>query len=81
MSYRTALLGVVLAAAFGSASAQAPIIGVEDATVLFTSADPKLKSNKQRRTTLLNGGRWEEADKLLTERYIQHNPNVPSTVH
>lgn len=27
---------------------------------------------------LLEAGHWEVADRYLTERYIQHNPNVPS---
>jgi predicted SnoaL-like aldol condensation-catalyzing enzyme len=48
---------------FGQA---APVVGVADPTSLFTDKDP------------LAYGHWNEADKWLTERYIQHNPGFAS---
>lgn len=49
---------------------------------LFTSTDPALHRNKQAAyhicRDLLEAGHWELADQWLTERYIQHNPNVAS---
>src|SRR5215210_6579813 len=62
--------------------AQAPVTGVSDPEALFTSLDPKLHANKQVVLhivrDLLEAGRWSEAPKYLTQRYIQHNPNVAS---
>src|SRR4051794_25841135 len=63
-------------------SAQEPVTGAADPEALFTSPDPKLHANKQVVLhivrDLLQAGRWDEAPKYLTERYIQHNPLVPS---
>jgi predicted SnoaL-like aldol condensation-catalyzing enzyme len=63
-------------------SAQEPVTGAADPEALFTSPDPKLHANKQVVLhivrDLLQEGRWDEAPKHLTERYIQHNPHVPS---
>lgn len=76
----TALIAVALAG--GSARAQEPVTGVADPEALFTSRDPKLHANKQVVLRivrdLLEAGRWSEAPKYLTQRYIQHNPNVAS---
>ena len=62
--------------------AQAPVVGVADAEALFKSPDPKLNANKQVVYAifrdLLEANHWELADKYLTERYIQHNPNAAS---
>ena len=64
---------------FGQA---APVVGVADPTPLFTDKDPVLHKNKQAAMhiviDLLAYGHWNEADKWLTERYIQHNPNAAS---
>lgn len=64
------------------ARAQAPVLAVEDAERLFTSPDPQLHANKQVVyriiRELLEAGQWQRADELLTERYIQHNPNAAS---
>jgi predicted SnoaL-like aldol condensation-catalyzing enzyme len=79
-SLALALLGASLAAA--PATGQEPVVGAPDAEVLFTSSDPKLHRNKQAayhiQRDLLEAGHWELADKWLTERYIQHNPNAKS---
>jgi len=49
---------------------------------LFHSSDPTLNANKQAAyhivKDLLEAGHWELADKYLTDRYIQHNPNAAS---
>jgi predicted SnoaL-like aldol condensation-catalyzing enzyme len=64
------------------ARAQEPVVGAPNAEALFTSRDPKLNRNKQAAyhimKDLLEAGHWEQADKWLTERYIQHNPTAPS---
>jgi predicted SnoaL-like aldol condensation-catalyzing enzyme len=75
-----AALGTLLVA--GAARAQAPVTGAADAEALFTSRDAKLNRNKQAayhiEKELLAAGHWELADRWLTERYIQHNPNAAS---
>ena len=81
---RRSLLLAVCGAAFTAvaASAQEPVVGAPDAEALFTSPDAKLHRNKQAayhiQRDLLEAGHWELADKWLTERYIQHNPNAKS---
>jgi predicted SnoaL-like aldol condensation-catalyzing enzyme len=68
--------------AIAPAHAQEPVVGVPDAEALFTSPDPKLHRNKQAayhiQRDLIESGHWEMADRWLTERYIQHNPNAAS---
>lgn len=75
-----ALLGTSLACV--PVSAQEPVVGAPDAEALFVSADPVLHRNKQAayhiQRDLLEAGHWELADRWLTERYIQHNPNAKS---
>jgi len=71
----------VLSAAtvFGQA---APVVGVDDPAPLFTDKDPVLNRNKQATMhivfDLLEAGHWSEADKWITDRYIQHNPGFAS---
>jgi predicted SnoaL-like aldol condensation-catalyzing enzyme len=64
------------------AFAQAPVTGAADPEALFTSPDPKLHANKQVVLRivrdLLEANHWKDAPKYLTDRYIQHNPNVAS---
>src|SRR5213082_4280225 len=75
-------LVAVLLAGGVSLHAQEPVVGVSDPEALFHSSDPKLDANKQAAyhivRDLLEAGHWELADKYLTERYIQHNPNAAS---
>ncbi|PLK70076.1 hypothetical protein C0V73_16835 [Rhizobium sp. TH135] len=63
-------------------SAQEAVVAAADKEALFTSVDPKLHANKQVvyhiMRNLLEAGHWDKADQFLTERYLQHNPNVPS---
>jgi predicted SnoaL-like aldol condensation-catalyzing enzyme len=64
------------------AIAQAPVVGAPDPESLFTSPDPKLHANKQVvlhiMRDLLEAGHWKDAPKYLSQRYIQHNPNIAS---
>jgi predicted SnoaL-like aldol condensation-catalyzing enzyme len=64
------------------ATAQEAVVAAPDTDALFHSPDPKLNANKQATymifKDLLEAGHWERADKYLTERYLQHNPNAKS---
>jgi predicted SnoaL-like aldol condensation-catalyzing enzyme len=75
-----ALLSVVLAPV--AAFAQEPVVGVKDPESLFTDKDPKLHANKQVvlhiMRDLLEANHWADASKYLSDRYLQHNPNVKS---
>jgi predicted SnoaL-like aldol condensation-catalyzing enzyme len=66
----------------GVGFAQEPVVGVTNPESLFTDANPKLNANKQATLhimkDLLQCNHWGEADKWLTARYVQHNPNVAS---
>lgn len=82
---RAFLASVLVAAAVVTVtpvSAQDPVVAAPDVDALFHSADPKLDRNKQAayhiEKDLLEAGHWEQADRYLTERYIQHNPNAAS---
>jgi len=83
MKLRITLLGIstliIAANLFGQA---APVVGVADPTPLFKDKDKTLNKNKQAAMhiviDLLAYGHWNEADKWLTEKYIQHNPNFGS---
>ena len=74
-----AAAGLLLSA---GAIAQERVVGSKDPDALFHSSDPKLDANKQVVyhifKDILEGGRIEAIDQYLTERYIQHNPNIPS---
>jgi hypothetical protein len=58
--------------------AQEPVKPAADIESLFRDRDPKLNESKQVayhiEKDLLQCNHWDEADKWLTERYIQHNP-------
>ena len=75
-------LAAALAAVVPSARAQDPVVGASDPDKLFQSSDPRLRVNKQAAyhimKDLLEAGHWELADRYLTDRYIQHNPNAAS---
>lgn len=74
-----ALPGISLSA---SAPAQDAVVAAPNVEALFTDRNPSLRRNKQVvyhiMKDLLEAGSWDVADRYLTERYIQHNPNVPS---
>ena len=65
-----------------TAVAQVPPVGVSDQLALLKSADPKLAANKKlvfdMWRTIIQAAHVEEAEKMFTEGYIQHNPNVVS---
>jgi predicted SnoaL-like aldol condensation-catalyzing enzyme len=69
-------------AAAGTTMAQEPPVGVKDQKALLRSSDPKLAANKKlvydMYRTIVQAGRYEQAEKFFTKEYIQHNPNVAS---
>jgi len=62
--------------------AQEAVTGVADRAALFHSSDPLLEARKQVvyhiLTDIFEGGRLDLADEYMTERYIQHDPNIGS---
>jgi predicted SnoaL-like aldol condensation-catalyzing enzyme len=64
---------------FGQA---APVEGVDHPAKLFTDKDKVLNKNKQAAMhiviDLLECNQWSEANKWLTDKYIQHHPGVAS---
>ena len=79
-TFRHALLVALFAGA--AAQAQVPVVPAADQEALLASADPKLAANKKLVwdfwREVLEAGHMEQADKLMAESYIQHNPNVPT---
>ena len=80
-----ALFALLLAVGLSCAAvarAQEAVTAAPDVEALFTSQDPVLHANKQVAfhimRDLLEANHWDKADQWLTERYIQHNPNVVS---
>jgi len=75
-------LAVVGTAGPGTIMAQDAVVAAPDVDALFTDGNRKLHRNKQVvyhiMKDLLEAGRWDEAHRYLTERYVQHNPNVAS---
>jgi predicted SnoaL-like aldol condensation-catalyzing enzyme len=83
MKSRVRVLVVLLSlCAFGGVSAQEPVVAAPDPEALFTDPDPRLHANKQVvlhiMRELIQCNYWDQADKWLTERYIQHHPAVQS---
>src|SRR5580700_12347144 len=83
MKLRFTLLGTSTLIACANLFGQAvPVVGAADPTALFKDKDKTLNKNKQAAMhiviDLLAYGHWNEADKWLTERYIQHNPGFSS---
>jgi predicted SnoaL-like aldol condensation-catalyzing enzyme len=72
----------LVAGAIGMIHAQEPPVGVKDQQALLRSSDPKLAANKKlvfdMYRTIVQAGRYEQAEKFFTREYIQHNPNVKS---
>jgi len=79
---RRALWLLITLLPWGAASAQEPVVAAEDPESLFTDPDPRLHANKQVvlhvLRELLQCNWWEQADRWLSERYIQHHPAVES---
>ncbi len=78
----TLLVAAAACLAGAIASAQEPVVPAANVQALFKEHNAKLNENKQVVyhivRDLLQCKRWNEADKWLTERYIQHNPVIPS---
>jgi predicted SnoaL-like aldol condensation-catalyzing enzyme len=76
----SALFGAVLLCA--PAIAQEPVKGAADPAALFKDKNAKLNAMKQVayhiELDLLQCNHWDEAGKWISERYIQHNPQVAS---
>jgi predicted SnoaL-like aldol condensation-catalyzing enzyme len=64
------------------ARSQEPVVAAADPEALFTDPDPRLHANKQVvlhvLRELIQCNYWEQADKWMSERYIQHHPAVQS---
>jgi predicted SnoaL-like aldol condensation-catalyzing enzyme len=82
MKLHKTLLASIAVFATAPVFAQEPVVGHEDPESLFTHDDPQLHANKQVALhimrELLQCNHWSDAGNWLTERYIQHNPNVSS---
>lgn len=83
MKIRTALACCLLSAGIAlPVTAQETLTGVADQQALLRSDDPKLAANKKlvydMYRAIVQGGRYEMAERYFTEGYIQHNPNVAS---
>lgn len=65
-----------------TAPAQDAVVAAPNVEALFTDRNRRVHINKQAAyhimKDLLEAGHWDKADLYLTERYIQHNPNVAS---
>jgi len=76
------LIALSLVALCAPLFAQEPVTWSQDPESLFTSKDKKLNANKQVvmhiMRDLLEANHWEDASKYLSQRYIQHNPNIAS---
>ena len=72
----------LLVLACAAVPAQERVVGAADSDALFHSSDPLLDANKQVAwhivKDILEAGNAAAVDKYLTERYLQHNPNIPS---
>lgn len=73
---------LLTAGAWCTAAAQEPPTGVADQQALLKSHEPKLAANKKlvydMYRAIVQGGRYEQAERFFTKGYIQHNPNVAS---
>ena len=82
MTKITAYLMLMMAFCTSGVFAQEPVVGVDDPEALFTDSDPVLHANKQVALRimreLLQCNHWSDAGNWLTDRYLQHNPNVGS---
>jgi predicted SnoaL-like aldol condensation-catalyzing enzyme len=77
-----ALLTIATLSASALARPQEPVNPAADVESLFQDHNPKLNEMKQVayhiERDLLQCNHWDEAEKWLTERYVQHNPLVAS---
>ena len=80
MKKTTIVSVLLLALTVMTATAQDAVVAAQNPEALFISPDAGLHKNKQVVyhivKDLLESNHWELADKYLSERYIQHNPNA-----
>jgi predicted SnoaL-like aldol condensation-catalyzing enzyme len=71
---------LALAAACAPVFAALPVVPGKDQAAMLKSSDPKLAANKKVAydffRIVLRGLRLDEADKYMTNDYMQHNPNA-----
>jgi len=69
-----------LAALCAPVFAALPVVAGKDQAAMLKSSDPKLAANKKVAydffRVVLRGFRLDEADKYMTNDYMQHNPNA-----
>jgi predicted SnoaL-like aldol condensation-catalyzing enzyme len=78
-----AVAAAIAVAPLGTVSqAQEAVTPATDVESLFTDPDPQLHANKQAAyhimKDLLEAGHWDQSGRYMTDKYIQHNPNVAS---
>ena len=83
MNSRSANLALAASLFAGSpAVAQVPVSASADHAILLASPDPKLAGNKRLVydfwREVFEAAQMDRAEQYLAERYIQHNPNVPT---
>jgi predicted SnoaL-like aldol condensation-catalyzing enzyme len=82
LTLRSSLFVLLALMGCAAAHAQEPVTAAPNQDALFTDKDPVLHRNKQAAykivKDLLEAGHWDQADKYITERYIQHNPLAAS---
>ena len=71
---------LTLAAACAPVFAALPVVAGKDQAAMLKSTDPKLAANKKVAydffRVVLRGFRLDQADKYMTNDYMQHNPNA-----
>ena len=71
---------LTLAAACAPVFAALPVVAGKDQAAMLKSSDPKLAANKKVAydffRIVLRGFRLDQADKYMTNDYMQHNPNA-----
>jgi predicted SnoaL-like aldol condensation-catalyzing enzyme len=71
---------LALAAACAPVFAALPVVAGKDQAAMLKSSDPKLAANKKVAydffRVVLRGFRLDQADKYMTNDYMQHNPNA-----
>jgi predicted SnoaL-like aldol condensation-catalyzing enzyme len=71
---------VAMAAVCAPIFAALPVVPAKDQAALLKSGDPKLAANKKVAydffRVVLRGFRLDQADKYMTNDYMQHNPNA-----
>ena len=73
-------ISFLLATLCAPAFAALPVVPAADQAALLKSSDPKLAANKKIAydffRVVLRGFRLDQADKYMTNDYMQHNPNA-----